>query len=167
MNQQTALGYIKIGMIPFLLGILYFAFPGKPPTPDGNAKEPKTGPTESEPSRIPEGKELVAKAQWPDYQLHDLENVDPFDRTMIFPELSKSAASGPLALDRHTLVAINNSPAASKMEPIKVQAIFQSPQGIAALVGDRVVHVGDQLEDGTLVTEITPEQLVVAMPCIN
>ncbi len=167
MNNQTVLGTIKIGMIPFLLGILYFVFPGKPPTLDGNINESKTGPTESESSRIPEVKELVAKAQWPEYQLNDLKNVDPFDRSMIFPELSRSAASDPSALDRQSLVAINNSLAASKIEPIKVQAIFQSPQGIAALVGDRVVHVGDQLEDGTLVTEITSEQLVVAMPSIH
>ncbi len=170
MNSQTAFAYIKIGMIPCLLGILYFVLPGKPPTPDGIATQQKSEPhglPNSEPSQKSEGNESDAKAQWPAFQLSDLESVDPFDRRMIFPELSRTAASDPNAVDRQSLVAINSLPAASKSEPIKVQAVFQSPQGIAALVGDRVIHVGDQLADGTHVIGITPEQLVVAMPSIN
>lgn len=167
MNRQTAIGTIKIGMIPFLLGILYFVFPGKPSTPDGIAAEQKKEPTTGERIQSSEDRDTIVQALWPEFHLGDLENVNPFDRSMIFPELSKTVASDAMPLDRQSLVAINSLPAANKLEALKVQAVFQSPQGIAALVGDRVIHIGDLLEDGTQVIEITPEQLVVSMIGVN
>ena len=167
MNRQTGIGTIKIGMIPFLLGILYFVFPGKPSTPHGIAGEQKKEPTTGERIQRSEGRETIVQAPWPEYHLGDLENVNPFDRSMIFPELSKEVASDAMTSDRQSLVALHGLPAANKTEPLKVQAVFQSPQGIAALVGDRVIHIGDLLEDGTQVIGITPEQLVVAMIGVN
>lgn len=47
-------------------------------------------------------------------------------------------------------------------EAMHVRAIFQTPRGAAALVGDRVVRVGDVLPNGMRVTAIHPDGIEVA-----
>ena len=171
MIQKTTLGYVKIGAIPVLLGFLYVVFPGKPPALDHLTSEPNavtidtTSHAEGQKTSEVDG---IGKILWPEFQFSELGNCNPFDRRTIFPELAaRSTESESSASDRQSFVAIHSQTIASKLDPLKVQAVFQSPQGIAALVGDRVFHVGDLLDDGTMVTSITPEQLIVALPSVN
>ena len=171
MIQKTTSGYVKIGAIPVLLGIVYVVFPGKPPALDHLASEPNAvaidTTSHAEAQKTSEA-ERIGKIRWPEFQLSDLKNCNPFDRRTIFPELAaKSTESESSASDRQSFVAMQSQTITSKLEPLKVQAVFQSSQGIAALVGDRVFHVGDLLDDGTMVTSITPEQLIVALPGVN
>lgn len=171
MIQKTTLGYVKIGAIPVLLGFLYVVFPGKPPALDHLTSEPNaviidtTSHAEGQKTSEDDG---IGKIRWPEFQFSELKNCNPFDRRTIFPELAaRSTESESSASDRQSFVAIHSQTIASKLDPLKVQAVFQSPQGIAALVGDRVFHVGDLLDDGTMVTSITPEQLIVSLPSVN
>lgn len=171
MIQPSTTGYMKIGMIPFLLGILYFTLAAKPPTQDALTSESKAathGNPLHEAGKTLNGTEKSGRLTWPEFELSDLKKCDPFDRHMIFPALAnQSSESESNRINRQSLVAMHSQPFPSKLEPIKVQAVFQSPRGIAALVGDRVLHVGDQLSDGSQVTSITPEQLIVSTPGVD
>ncbi len=171
MIQLSTTGYMKIGVIPFLLGILYLTLSAKPPTQDALTSESKAathGNPHHEAGKTSKGTGNSKRIPWPEFELSDLKKCDPFDRHMIFPALAtQSAESESKPINRQSLVATHSQPFPSKLEPIKVQAVFESPRGIAALVGDRVLHVGDQLSDGSQVMSITPEQLIVSSPGVD
>ncbi len=167
-KARSKLDYLKIGMIPLLGGILYVVLPT-------NAKEPGTtasnanpvadtvADTKSKANEHAVASEPASTTKWPTFTLRELENVDPFDRKRIFPELSpKAPTSDSVVSGFQSLVDAPGVASKKSPMPIKIQAVFQSPKGIAALVGERVIHIGDRLEDGTEVIEITPEQLIVA-----
>ncbi len=172
MKQFSKFDYLKFGMIPILLGALYAVLP-KGTGPEAISIAQKTE-TVSIDGRMTEQsvngrikgtavKESVTDKQWPSFQLSELKDINPFDRRMIFPELpSQSPAIDTAFPDRQSLVGITGLPSEKRLEAIKVQAVFQSPRGIAALVTGRVIHVGDRLDDGTEVTGITPEQLEIS-----
>ena len=160
-----------MGMIPLLGGILYYVLIGTQSVPDEIATDPKNAvansPAKGERSEKPDGRDFDSRQEWPEFQLSELSNVDPFDKRMIFPESAPKASSNdPSDSDKQTLVSTIGRSGASRLENIKVQAVFQSPQGIAALVGEHVIHVGDLLQDGTQVIGITPEHLILASPTI-
>ena len=167
MNQQSNQNYLKIGLIPLFGGILYYVLPGNQSVPDNTANNPKNAVANSlttgKRSEQPDGRDFVSKQEWPEFQLNELGNVDPFDKRMIFPE-SAPKRSDTSDSDKQTLVSTIGRSGASSLENIKVQAVFQSPKGIAALVGEHVIHVGDLLQDGTQVIGITPEHLILASP---
>ncbi len=167
MNLKSNHSYLKMGMIPLLGGILYYMLSGKQFVPDETATEPKSAvansPATGQWNEKPEGFDFVSKQEWPKFQLSELGNVDPFDKRMIFPEKAPKL-SDPSDSDKQTLVSTIGRSGASRLENIKVQAIFQSPKGIAALVGEHVIHVGDLLQDRTQVIGITPEHLILASP---
>ena len=154
-------------MIPLLGGILYYVLSGKQFVSDESGTDPKSAvansPAKGERSEKTEGFDFASKQEWPEYQLSELGNVDPFDKRMIFPE-SAPKRIDPSDSDKQTLVSTIGRSGASSLENIKVQAVFQSPKGIAALVGEHVIHVGDLLQDGTQVIGITPEHLILASP---
>ena len=156
-----------MGMIPLLGGILYYVLSGKQFVSDETGTDPKSAvansPATGERSEKTEGCDFASKQEWPEFQLSELGNVDPFDKRMIFPE-SAPKRSDTSDSDKQTLVSTIGRYGASSLENIKVQAVFQSPKGIAALVGEHVIHVGDLLQDGTQVIGITPEHLVLASP---
>ena len=169
MNQKSNHSYLKMGMISLLGGILYYVFPGRQSVPDQTATDPKIAvvnrPAKDQRREKPDGRALVSKQEWPEFQLSDLGKVDPFDKRMIFPESApNSSLSEPSDLDKQTLISTIGRSRASRLENIKVQAVFQSPQGIAAMVGEHVIHVGDLLQDGTQVIGITPQNLILASP---
>ncbi|MCY2984072.1 MAG: hypothetical protein NTY15_10620 [Planctomycetota bacterium] len=164
----SKLDYLKIGMIPLLGGILYVVLPRNEIGPGATASKAKilsdtvTSP-KSKPSEHSVASEPVSTKKWPAFALGEFENVDPFDRRRIFPDLSpKAPISDSVVSGFPSLVDAPGVPPKNSFTPIKIQAVFQSPKGIAALVGERVIHVGDRLEDGTEVIDITPEQLIVA-----
>jgi len=169
MKPFSQANYLKIGMIPLLLGILYRVLPSQ----NSSTTEPAT--LASEPNRSKRGheqsleaKQSVTTTDWPLYQSCELGNVDPFDRRMIFPEIiTKPSESDTNSSDGQSLVTTTVSQLATQLNAIKVQAVFQSPRGIAALVGEQVLHIGDRLEDGTEVLEITPEQIVLGPKAIH
>ena len=110
-------------------------------------------------------KELAKKIQWPEFFSNKLENVNPFDRRMIFPEpLAKAMPMDPNDSEKHLQVGVNRPLSTIPLASFQVQAVFQSPHGIAALIGERIIHVGDRLKDGTHVIGITPQQITVDFP---
>jgi hypothetical protein len=102
--------------------------------------------------------------EWPTFELEDLPNVDPFDRQALFPSPSVVENSSDPS---NTLVGKSDRSSADALKPLKIQAVFQSPSGITALVENRVVHIGDRLDDGSEVVGITPEQLLLMKPAIH
>ncbi len=168
--KQRAFGYVKVAMIPLLFGILYLVIRGARNEPSvvltapTNAT-PAISPAKGEQTQDTKESELSVKPQWPKFTFSELANVDPFDRRMIFPDpLAKALPTDPNDSEKQLLVGSNRPLSASLLESLKIHAIFQSPQGIAALVDERIIHIGDRLKDGTQVIGITPEQLIVESP---
>ena len=84
---------------------------------------------------------------------------------MIFPEpLAKAMPTDPNDSEKQLLIGSHRPLSANPLESFQVQADFQSPQGIAALIGERIIHIGDRLKDGTHIIGITPQQLTVESP---
>lgn len=168
--NQTSYGYVKIAMIPLLLAILYWVFSSNRTAPAvvGSVSADATSdfPTvKNAPKQDSKLKVLSSKVHWPEYSSNELVNVDPFDRRMIFPEpLAKAMPTNSNDSEKHLLVGSNRPLSASPLESFQVQAVFQSPQGIAALIGERIIRIGDRLKDGTQVIGITPQQLTVESP---
>ena len=169
MNQKSY-GYVKVAMIPVLLGILYCVCSynriAAVVIGSGTAEASADLVTaKSEPKLDAKSTELSSKVQWPDFSLNELVNVDPFDRRMIFPEpLTKAMPKDPDDSEKQLLVGSNRRSSANPLKSFQVQAVFQSPQGIAALIGERIIRIGDRLNDGTHVIDITPQQLTVESP---
>jgi hypothetical protein len=162
MKQASNAKYIKIAMIPLLLGTLYFVLPKRTNAPESEpALASVVMPAQNELNPTVDSSGVRSKVAWPVHSSSEFGNADPFDRRMLFPELAlQKAPSINDGSDQQVLVSANSS--LDKTAACKIQAVFHSPVGIAALVGDRVVHVGDQLPDGRLVVGITAEQLVLS-----
>ena len=168
MHSQSIKTNLKIALIPVLgFLLLYLVLRGR----IGSEESPidplvtVTSDTTASSNRTQDQEKPLTSAQsdWPEFQLNDLQNADPFDRRMIFPDLSAITSSD----QSNTLVGSNNQSSVGALPTIKVQAVFQSPSGITALVDNRVLHIGDRLADGSEVIGITPEQLVLAKPNIH
>ena len=169
MNPNSKISYLKIGMIPLLLCILYAVLPTTHNRTDALAVvESKTNTNTHKREGDHETKGSVTATQWPTYLTSEIGQVDPFDRRRIFPESnSQTLESETQSFEKQSLVRAAIQSRTTRLESLKVQAVFQSPKGIAALVGERVLHVGDLLEDGTEVVEITPEQIVLGTISIH
>ena len=169
MNQKSY-DYVKAAVIPLLLAILYLVFSYNRTAPvvidSGPAVAPTDPPTaKSEPELDAKLIGLSSKVQWPEFTHSELVNVDPFDRRMIFPEtLAKAMPTDPNDSEKQLLIGSHRPLSANPLESFQVQAVFQSPQGIAALIGERIIRIGDRLNDGTHVIDITPQQLTVESP---
>ena len=161
MKHSFTAKYIKMGMIPLLLGVLYFVIPAKRNVPESDSAVAPTRDTRlaTNPKSDPNG--LTTKVVWPTISLSDLEGTDPFDRRMLFPALTSHHTPSDASTTGQQVLVKTEAPQDNQASYI-VQAVFQSPTGIAALVGDRVIHVGDRLADGALVLGITAEHLILA-----
>lgn len=173
MNLDSKKQYAKIAAIPILALVLYAVFP-RTGTRENSATHEKdnsqSGSLDDRSRvRVPKSTASLGKekrTEWPSFSSSDIATIDPFDKGMIFPEntgsTSDEMSSG---LPQQKLVSSPSfTPPATKVSDLKIQAIFQSSRGIAALVDTRLIHVGDRLNDGTEVMEITPEQLIVGAP---
>jgi hypothetical protein len=109
------------------------------------------------------------RPEWPIFDSSDILTIDPFDKSMIFPESAVSTTQdGPSDVSQQKLVSSPSlTQQATKVSGVKIEAIFRSSRGIAALVDTRLIQVGDRLNDGSEVIEITPEQLIVVVPKVE
>ncbi len=173
MNKGSTSTYIKLALIPLLGGVLCFLVFSQrsksPPSPVTAVVAPVI-PSSPEPKLAsnPAVRTTTFKTEWPSFHIADVGNVDPFDRRTLFPV---PAPLTPVAetdfLDSQTLVSTASAMATRRLELVKIQAVFQTPDGIAALVNDKIVHVGDRLDDGSEVIEIHPDHLSIAQPNIH
>jgi hypothetical protein len=168
---------LKIALIPILGLILVYLVMRNPTDGEQTSVDPpvSVSVTETprsvlnqEPTRPPTKSQTKPFAQavssWPKFEVDDLQNVDPFDRRALFPDPSEVTGSSD---PTNTLVGTTDRSSADTLKPIKIQAIFQSPSGITALVENRVIHIGDRLADGSEVVGITPDQLLLVKPTIH
>lgn len=170
-NKELYTHYLKLASIPILGSVLLYLVVSqktqKSPAPVVEAAlEAKV--LESKPVVKPVATDVALNSKWPDYQWSDFEGIDPFDRRTLFPELAPvtiSNASSPL--DGNALATTPPVLISKRLDQLKIQAVFQTPDGVAALVNDRIVKVGDQLEGGAEVVEIYPEHLVVSVSTIH
>ncbi len=178
MNRVT--GYVKLGLIPVLAGVLFLVLrEGATSTADrttniGPASPKVAAPTveavttnrNAENFPLP----LIERDPQPTVAAirhEDIAHIDPFDRKMIFPEKAPTSTDDPSSeIDDRALVSSLGSKHKST-ETLKVQVVFQTRTGISAMLDDRIVRVGDLLEDGRQVIQITPESLVLAPPTIH
>jgi hypothetical protein len=178
-GKATLIGSLAI----VLVGVLYWQFSGANPSANLHApgdtphrpvaavaKQPQTTPAAK--TLQPEGKPftevaaVVNPSAWKSPQLTDVIAYDPFATPSTFPK--------PQAIDPKTgkgdgLVAAAKADDAKKMaeavaqlemrlrelEQRGVQVIVRERDQYAAMIGDRIVHVGDEI-DGFTVTVIDP-----------
>ncbi|MGH7129392.1 MAG: hypothetical protein ACREIV_12545, partial [Planctomycetaceae bacterium] len=72
------------------------------------------------------------------------------------PAATSTAESAPPAVEEP-------HPMAGVVAQRRATAIFESAHGAAALIGDRIVHVGDELEAGVRVIEIRRDGVFVRL----
>ncbi len=105
-----------------------------------------------------------ARSVWPRFQLEQIRGIDPFgsqtlsiasETSQPTPGVSKSDTSVPNKDQR---------PRQPETHVRPVQAVFESPQGRAALIDHRLVRIGDQLPDGSYVLDISEAGIVLSVP---
>ena len=163
MKAKSTADYIKLGLIPLLLGVLYCVIPNqnKESSTSESAKQSvatSNASAQGETNSTSPGIDKTPKMDWPTVRSQDFVDLDPFDRRMIIPEIMVSTETAENASPE----LLVSSLARPEREPLKIQAVFESPKGIVAIVDDRVIQIGDQLEDGSKVIDITRDQIVVA-----
>jgi hypothetical protein len=169
MNSPSMNNNLKIALIPALgLVLVYLVLRGRNGSEQSSVETPVRV-ADNETSRSIRSQEPTtpvtqAISNWQKFAIEDLPTTDPFDRRALFPVLSAVATPSD---SNNTLVGAPDRSSAEVLKPIKIQAVFQSPSGITALVENRVIHIGDRLEDGSEVVGITPEQLLLVKPNIH
>ena len=172
MNTSTMQRYAKIATIPVLALVFYAVLPrDKTIDPNNKTSSPSDKVEHRSASHTREAaadKTLKKKPEWPVYCSLDIATTDPNDKTMIFPATAiPLAGKEPSVSSPQKLISSATTTQTVKMSEVKIQAIFRSPKGIAALVDTRLIQVGDRLADGTKVIEITPDNLIVSVPNID
>ena len=161
--------YAKIASIPVLALVFYGVLPRDKNIATNNKTSSPSDKVENRSASHAKfataEKTMTKKPEWPVYRALDIASTDPFDKTMIFPE-SVVHLDGKEPSDSSTQKLISSSMTTQtvKVADVKIQAIFRSPKGFAALVDTRLIQVGDRLSDGAEVIEITPDHLIVAVP---
>jgi hypothetical protein len=176
MNLDSKKQYAKIAVIPILALVLYAVFPRTENRENSAAQVKNASQLSSVDNqsriRVPNNTAALSKVkrtEWPNFSLSDISTIDPFDKGMIFPEhaVSTTKESSSDSPQQKLVSSPLLSQQATKVSDVKIQAIFRSSRGIAALVDTKLIHVGDRLDDGTEVMEITPEQLIVVAPSVE
>jgi hypothetical protein len=114
----------------------------------------------------------VERRQWKTPALADVVRYDPFALPAAFPQPAVAGASGPTTSEGGVVVADGNTEEVQRAEAIaEIQAKLQELQqrGVrviiqgrrqAAVIGDRTVHIGDDV-DGFTVKAIKADGVVV------
>lgn len=154
--------YIKLGMIPLLGFVFYSVLPSRK-NQNAGVNDAKTTEVSQRSSKT-KGAILddSNKITWPDFSTEDLQGSNPFDRRRVFPEPIQINSENP-----GSGLLVNLGLVSPPKESLAVQAVYQTPQGVAALVGGRVVHIGDRFEDGREVVGITTTEIQIAMPKVD
>lgn len=177
MKKLKAAQLVKLSLIPVLGVVLHHVLPSEPMPSKQSGLEPagksdsiavtKPGSTSETLNNDMAAKDGLATTEWPKFSLRQLEGIDPFDRRRVFPELTPTPTLVDPTQHEELLISTSVVSARNRLEPSKIKAVFQSPFGNAALIGERVVRIGDRLEDGSEVISITPEELIVSSPGTN
>ncbi len=141
---------MKLAVIPILAAILGFVLTKEDdshPTPVLQAEKPRETLVSTS-----------AKMAWPEFQLEEIAVLQPF-RTLKQLE-NLQTAENQEGITSKTVPGTKGQ--ATATEVLQVRAIFQTPSGASALLGDRVVRVGDILSDGKRVIAIHPQGVEVA-----
>ena len=172
MNKKASAINIKLALIPILGGILYAVLPGDFLSSRSNLPESATGRDANDATKsvtdLPKPKSSMTEKvgstakDWPMFSEGNLEGVDPFDRRRVFPEVVPTPIESQASLREGVLVSNVEKAIATRLAPSQIKAIFQSPMGNTALIGDRVVRIGDRLDDGAVVINISPEEVVIS-----
>jgi hypothetical protein len=104
------------------------------------------------------------RSAWPVFELEQIRGVDPFDPQRL---ITSGLSSSLLGEDGQTDAFASPSGRQAKQPETRVrpvQAVFESPRGRSALIDQRLVHVGDQLPDGSQVLDISQAGIVLAVP---
>jgi len=141
---------MKLALIPILAAILGFVL----------TKEDASHPTPVLQAEKPRETLVSTSAQngWPEFQLEEIAILQPF-RTL--KQLEKIQTEENPEGNPGQIVPRDQG-RATATEVLKVRAIFQTPSGASALLGDRVVRVGDLLSDGKRVIAIHPQGVEIA-----
>lgn len=99
----------------------------------------------------------IAPVEWPDFSVEEIALLQPFQTLKQLDDLG--AGGNAIGNDSLPLEASGNDVASGSVE---VRAIFQTPNGAVALLGNRVVRVGDVLDDGRRVTAIHAQGVEVS-----
>ena len=91
----------------------------------------------------------IAPVEWPDFSVEEIDKLQPFQTLKQLDDLG--AGGNAIGNDSFPLEASVSEVASGSVE---VRAIFQTPNGAVALLGNRVVRVGDVLDDGRRITAI-------------
>jgi len=171
-------GVMKWGLIPVLAGILYLVIRGNSTSSVDNATQSLPAGEVAALSKVENSTQTKSgspnspitaslKTAWPVVDLDEVAEVDPFDRSMIFPEIeTKDIPESSNETDRQSFVSSLGTTTRTT-ESLKVQIVFQTKFGTSAMVGDRLIRVGDSLDDGRRVIEITPESVVLSSSQVN
>ncbi len=101
---------------------------------------------------------LTKEAAWPEFQLEEIAILKPFQTLKQLDQLraEEGLSGGPIAKDSRS------EPTEPTPDPLQVRAIFQTPQGASALIGEQVLRIGDTLPNGTRIVAIRPDGVEVA-----
>jgi hypothetical protein len=175
MKPKSFMVFAKLALIPLLGAVLLYVLMGRPKTsnsisfPASSNATSTTIPTRTAPKPSNANQYSATEVTWPTFSAAQIIHIDPFDRRRVFPEIPKAEATNTNVDGNNGKLVGYDSQAANtkKSESLKIQAIYQSPQGIAALVGDRIIRIGDRLDDGSRVTDITADKIVVDRPRVE
>ncbi len=99
----------------------------------------------------------IAPVEWPDFSVEEIALLQPFQTLKQLDDLG--AGGNAIGNDSFPLEASGSDVASGSVE---VRAIFQTPNGAVALLGNRVVRVGDVLDDGRRITAIHAQGVEVS-----
>lgn len=165
----------KLGLIPVLVGVLVWViWPAGDDSPRvaTAAKKPKpaANPQAEKPRKM---SQLPWEKDWPEYELAEILETNPF---ALPRELHKLTYRPPVVAD--TVVQVQPVEADSEEErreaaaeqlearmavirKKQVSALFINSAGRSALVGSKVLHEGDLLEEGVRIVKISHDGITV------
>lgn len=140
---------LKLILVPVLAGALGFILIGD------SSKEPESVASSNKTSLVSTKKPVV----WPEFELEEIALLQPY-KTLKQLEQIQNAEESPAAGTPST----DTNQAERTTDILEVRAIFQTPQGASALLGNRVVRVGDLLSNGKKITAIHAHGLEISDP---
>ena len=99
----------------------------------------------------------VRQRSWPDVELNEILSRNPF----ALPSTSGSEKTAPVSDDVSPPPDVIDQEILLSIESLNLQAIYESDSGRSALVGTRVLHVGDRLGENLRVSDIRPDGVVI------
>lgn len=145
LNRHPKFKLVLVPVLAGVLGIILIRDSSKEPDSEQVALKNKGGLVSTKKSVV-----------WPEFELDEIARMQPF-QTIKQPDTTRSAggsvqnAEAPFASGQGT----------PPTEILEVRAIFQTPQGASAILGNRVVRVGDLLSNGKRVSAIRPDGVEV------